>query len=293
MNPNIMNRILSFGLAAIMTTALTPTVFAKDDRGGGHGGGGRGGGGGGGGARVSAPAHVSGGGGGGARFSAPSHVSMSRAPQMRAQPAPRIVQQSAPRSFERTPNMQPRANTTFTPSVARNGRTRQPSVAFGGHAVTNDNATVNNNTAVNARNARTFSTNDSGRFSGRTNSRDFRVPFETSRGWDRGRVHEWNNHRFRWSGGDWVIIDPGFGYPYGYYNYDDVTPYSAVPYSYDNGMDLTMSAQDKLTRLGYSPGPIDGVMGGQTRDAIADFQNDNRLPVTGNLDTATVRALGL
>jgi peptidoglycan hydrolase-like protein with peptidoglycan-binding domain len=69
-----------------------------------------------------------------------------------------------------------------------------------------------------------------------------------------------------------------------------VTTYSAP--AYDSGS-LVMSAQDRLNRLGYSAGPADGVMGPQTRDAIADFQNDNNLPASGGLDTATIRALGL
>ena len=31
-----------------------------------------------------------------------------------------------------------------------------------------------------------------------------------------------------------------------------------------------------LTRLGYNPGPVDGVMGPKTRAAIARFENDQR-----------------
>ena len=46
---------------------------------------------------------------------------------------------------------------------------------------------------------------------------------------------------------------------------------------------ITSSVQDQLTRLGYSPGPVDGVFGAQTRDAIMDFQNDRHLQVTGQI----------
>lgn len=118
-----------------------------------------------------------------------------------------------------------------------------------------------------------------------------------SRTWDHSRVHQWNHHHYRYSGGSWVIIDPGvydYGYPYDNgYGYGEVT-YSSPSYVYDSSSDsLAASAQDRLNRLGYSAGPADGVIGPQTRDALADFQNDNRLPVTGNLDTPTVRALGL
>jgi hypothetical protein len=107
-------------------------------------------------------------------------------------------------------------------------------------------------------------------------------------------VHEWNHHHWRWSGGDWIILDSDLPYAYGGY-YDDY----GAPDTYstevtaDSSDSLAMSVQDRLTRLGYSPGPVDGVIGAQTRDALADFQNDNRLPATGAINTATLRALGL
>ncbi len=36
-----------------------------------------------------------------------------------------------------------------------------------------------------------------------------------------------------------------------------------------------------LTRLGYEPGPTDGVVGPLTREAIRAFQRDNHLPDDG------------
>jgi hypothetical protein len=39
--------------------------------------------------------------------------------------------------------------------------------------------------------------------------------------------------------------------------------------------------QAGLTQLGYDPGPVDGVMGSQTRQAIEDYQRDNGLLVDG------------
>lgn len=92
-----------------------------------------------------------------------------------------------------------------------------------------------------------------------------------------------------------MIIDPGYPYDYGYDGgyYGEPAPYSDYSYDSTSPGSLVMGAQDRLTRLGYSPGPVDGVFGAQTRDAIVDFQNDNNLPVTGSLDTATIQALGL
>ncbi len=282
-----MNRILIYGLAATFVTMLTPPVFAKG--GGGNGGGGRGGGGGGGGAHF--------GGGGGAHFSAPAqfsapHVSapmsVSRAPTMRSVPsAPRIATQSP--QFRTAPTVRSRPNTTFTPSVAQQrqirGQRNAPTVAFGG--------TANNNAALNAQSARNnFAANNQARTFSSRDARNFRVPREVSRDWDHGRVHEWNHRRFRFFNNEWVILDGGFPYDYGYYdNYDE--PYSDYTYNSTSPGSLVMGAQDRLNRLGYSAGAVDGVFGSQTRNAIMDFQNDSGLPATGSLDTATVRALGL
>jgi S1-C subfamily serine protease len=52
------------------------------------------------------------------------------------------------------------------------------------------------------------------------------------------------------------------------------------------------AAQRALAALGYAPGAADGVMGPRTRQAIAAFQRDNGLPVTGAPDQPTMAALG-
>jgi peptidoglycan hydrolase-like protein with peptidoglycan-binding domain len=44
---------------------------------------------------------------------------------------------------------------------------------------------------------------------------------------------------------------------------------------------LVYNTQLSLTRLGFNPGPVDGVYGQQTANAISQFQQANRLPVTG------------
>ena len=53
----------------------------------------------------------------------------------------------------------------------------------------------------------------------------------------------------------------------------------------------TYELQDRLAGLGYKPGPVDGVAGPRTIDAVKSFQADNRLPATGNLDADTIRKL--
>lgn len=50
--------------------------------------------------------------------------------------------------------------------------------------------------------------------------------------------------------------------------------------------------QTRLRDLGLYNGPIDGIIGVKTKSAIASFQSKNNLAVTGNADTATLKALG-
>ena len=44
---------------------------------------------------------------------------------------------------------------------------------------------------------------------------------------------------------------------------------------------LTKSVQSGLAKLGYDPGPADGVLGPKTRDAIREYEQRNSLPVDG------------
>jgi hypothetical protein len=50
-------------------------------------------------------------------------------------------------------------------------------------------------------------------------------------------------------------------------------------------------AQERLKAAGYDPGPIDGVLGSQTRAALRRYQASQGLPTTGALDEATREAL--
>jgi hypothetical protein len=92
-------------------------------------------------------------------------------------------------------------------------------------------------------------------------------------------------HRFRhghegFFGPDFVFGSFGSSY------YDPYYQYSAQDYN-----DVTVAVQQALTQLGYYHGPVDGVVGPQTETAIRWFQSVDRLPVTGQIDSATLRAL--
>jgi His-Xaa-Ser repeat protein HxsA len=86
------------------------------------------------------------------------------------------------------------------------------------------------------------------------------------------------------------------GNPYSYYNYypysdDDEPGYSNSGQSAAN---TTVSAvQSELAKLGYYNGSIDGTLGDQTEAALARYQEDNNLSVTGTVDAATLQSLGI
>jgi len=52
-------------------------------------------------------------------------------------------------------------------------------------------------------------------------------------------------------------------------------------------------AQQALKNKGYDPGPVDGVMGAKTKEAIKSFQNASNLQATGTLDAQTADKLGV
>lgn len=134
--------------------------------------------------------------------------------------------------------------------------------------------------------------------------------------WNRNADHWWHGHRCHFFNGSWVIFDAGFDpwwpywyYPYDYYGYGYSYPYS---YGYDPGYDnsganyddesgyadqsadSTIAAvQERLAREDYYHSQIDGVFGPETRAAIAQYQSNHGLRVTGALTNETLAALGL
>ncbi|MEP3278918.1 MAG: L,D-transpeptidase family protein [Stappiaceae bacterium] len=57
--------------------------------------------------------------------------------------------------------------------------------------------------------------------------------------------------------------------------------------------DLFRQAQVQLNRLGYAPGPADGVFGRKTRTALKRFQEDNDVPADGILSDDTADILSI
>jgi hypothetical protein len=56
--------------------------------------------------------------------------------------------------------------------------------------------------------------------------------------------------------------------------------------------DSLRQVQSTLEREGYYSGPVDGVLGPQTREAIENYQRDHRLTVTGKVTSAMLNRMG-
>jgi hypothetical protein len=127
------------------------------------------------------------------------------------------------------------------------------------------------------------------------------------RDWDKRHAHFDHGHVFVFINGFWYGFYPsdylpyyGYDYPYDYpsdyydyypYDYDDQSAYA---YSDQYGSNATVSAvQSQLAKLGYYRGAIDGVVGDETQAAVARYQEDHDLSVTGTLTAATLQSLGL
>jgi hypothetical protein len=93
---------------------------------------------------------------------------------------------------------------------------------------------------------------------------------------------------YYWYAGYWF---PAWGYDpiYNYYDYDGPI------YTYGNLLpdQVIINVQRALEQLGYYAGSLTGSLGSATRAAIAAYQEDAGLVVTGGVDAPTVAALGL
>ncbi|HJX98852.1 MAG TPA: peptidoglycan-binding protein [Chthoniobacterales bacterium] len=107
----------------------------------------------------------------------------------------------------------------------------------------------------------------------------------------------WHNHCVAfifWDWGWWGWWDgwwyPAWGYdPYSYYGYND----PVYGYGDLSPEQIVASVQIALQQQGYYQYAIDGQMGPMTKEAIARYQRDHRLPITYGVDPATLGSLGI
>jgi hypothetical protein len=113
------------------------------------------------------------------------------------------------------------------------------------------------------------------------------------------RDRDWYRHNYSriifvsggwwyWNTGYWY---PAWGYaPNAYYPYDGPIYTGYADLSPDQ---VVINVQVQLQRDGYYFGSIDGILGPQTRQALAAFQADNGLAITSAIDEPTIATLGL
>jgi Putative peptidoglycan binding domain len=315
-------------LVGITFAALGPATWAAGHGGGGgggfHGGGGFGGGGfHGGGFRGGGfgGGHVGGGVGsrgggvgfGGARFS-------GGVPNF-AGGGPRFSSFGHPSS--RHPIYEGRVGRSVTPSIgARTASNRRFSSTR--NAVGQRSGAASNRAAI-ASAARSPGKAAHRGLNGRTDHIAERHDANWHRHWDRRHAHFFHNRFFVFDNGFWFGLDDGFFpwdylpyyagdyYPYDYYTNvqpdDNTALNNAYPYGYYTGVppddntvpannapvaDTTVQAvQTELAQLGYYKGSVDGIFGPATRDAVAKYQIDKQLDVTGSLSPDTLQSLGL
>jgi Putative peptidoglycan binding domain len=107
----------------------------------------------------------------------------------------------------------------------------------------------------------------------------------------------WRSHydRIVFVNAGWYYWNAGYWFPAWGYAPSVSYVYDGPIYAY-NGLSpdqVTVNVQEQLARAGYYDGPIDGLLGPMTREAIASYQADNGLAITSAIDEPTLATLGL
>ena len=116
--------------------------------------------------------------------------------------------------------------------------------------------------------------------------------------------HEWHDRNWWHNHCDTIVfvttgyyfLDGSYWYPaYGYDPLQTYYDYDGPIYTYSNLLpdEVIANVQTALQDAGYYFGQITGSLSVDTRAAIANFQRDYGLQITGAIDEATVEALGL
>ena len=109
-------------------------------------------------------------------------------------------------------------------------------------------------------------------------------------------VSRFPHTRFVLFGGGYYYWWGGYWYPaYGYDPYYSTYPYDGPIYGYNNYApgQVIENVQVALRDQGYYHGAIDGLIGPQTRAALARYQKSHGLVVTSAVDEPTLVTLGL
>jgi hypothetical protein len=116
--------------------------------------------------------------------------------------------------------------------------------------------------------------------------------------------HEWHDRNWWHDHCDTIVfvttgyyfLDGSYWYPaWGYDPLQSYYDYDGPIYTYSDLLpdEVIANVQTALQDAGYYYGQITGSLGVDTRAALANFQRDYSLPITGAIDETTVEALGL
>ena len=118
-------------------------------------------------------------------------------------------------------------------------------------------------------------------------------------------------HRHEWHNRDWwrrncttivfvnsgyYFLDAGYWYPaWGYDSLSNYYDYDGPIYTYGNLLpdEVIANVQVALQDAGFYFGAITGSLNVETRAALANFQREYGLPITGAIDQPTIETLGL
>src|SRR5438093_245335 len=202
------------------------------------------------------------------------------------------------------------ANTGATMSVHRNVSAAQYRQRSYAKPRTSSNAVVKHNTGLRAVRERNLAVNRTGnaayyrggkvRITNNWRGDAFRGQrYAAFRNYNR-QWHDrswWRNHydRIIFVNNGWYYWNAGYWFPAWGYAPSVSYVYDGPIYAYNGWTPdrVTVGVQEQLAHAGYYDGPIDGVLGPLTREAIAAFQADNGLAVTSAIDEPTLATLGV
>jgi hypothetical protein len=114
---------------------------------------------------------------------------------------------------------------------------------------------------------------------------------------------QWHNRNW-WRGhsnrvvfvfGGWYAWNAGYWYPAWGYDPNAYYPYDGPIYGYNNlpPDQVIANVQATLQQQGYYHGEVDGLIGPETRGALAAYQRDHGLYETAAVDQPTLQSLGM
>jgi hypothetical protein len=150
---------------------------------------------------------------------------------------------------------------------------------------------------------RDLATRETKRHTARWNQQNGRNRFSYSDALRRCR-HEWHDSnwwkqhctRIVFVNSGYYYLNTGYWYPaFGYDPLNSYYDYDGPIYTYGNLLpdEVITNVQVALQEAGYYGGPITGSLSVETRAALANYQRDQGLLITGAIDEPTIESLGL